>query len=395
MNKLILFPCFLFIINTINAQEGKKEYLQKVLNKIEEIESASYYNVSKTWEPGDTIPLSEFRQLINEYNNPADSTIGASYIALDPDDTKKLEFGYDGHVVSHMFHDKKGIIIDDFTTRSLPFRLVGPPFFNYTKSIIRYALNTNDNITTELKEEKDYYYLKLVINEDKQVEFFGKDYKIDNPYCLDPTSGYEIWISKSNDLPYQVRREMYHNISMNSCSNVEINKLSISDFKLSDYFPKDYEIRKVGENRAVPTSSLVGQKATAWTLKDEKEQNISLSDFKSRVLLVQFTGIGCGPCQLSIPFLNKLKSEFKTDDLDIVAIETWRRKAHALQNYIDRHHINYKLTTGTDEIVKAYQASSAPIFFILDENRVIRKIVTGYSKDSTDKEIENYIKELL
>ena len=33
MNKLILFPYFLFIINTINAQEGKKEYLQKVLNK--------------------------------------------------------------------------------------------------------------------------------------------------------------------------------------------------------------------------------------------------------------------------------------------------------------------------------------------------------------------------
>ena len=182
---------------------------------------------------------------------------------------------------------------------------------------------------------------------------------------------------------------------MNTCSDVEINKLSISDFKLSDYFPKDYEIRKVGENRAAPTSSLVGQKATAWTLKDEKEQDISLSDFKSKVLLVQFTGIGCGPCQLSIPFLNKLKSEFKTDALDIVAIETWRRKAHALQNYIDRHHINYKLTTGTDEIVKAYQASSAPIFFILDENRVIRKIVTGYSKDSTDKDIENYIKELL
>lgn len=271
-------------------------------------------------------------------------------------------------------------MIDDFTTRPLPFRLVGPPFFNYTKSIIRYALNTNDNISTELKEEKDYYYFKLVINEDKQVEFFGKDYKIDNPYCLDPTSSYEIWISKSNDLPYQVRREMYHNISINTCSDVEINKLSISDFKLSDYFPKDYEIRKVRENRAAPTSSLVGQKATAWTLKDEKEQDISLSDFKSKVLLVQFTGIGCGPCQLSIPFLNKLKSEFKTDDLDIVAIETWRRKAHALQNYINRHHINYKLATGTDEIVKAYQASSAPIFFILDENRIIRKMIADIAK---------------
>ena len=48
----------------------------------------------------------------------------------------------------------------------------------------------------------------------------------------------------------------------------------------------------------------------------------SLSDFKeSKVLLIQCTGIGCGPCMVSIPFLNKLKQDYKTDDLDVVAIE--------------------------------------------------------------------------
>jgi hypothetical protein len=35
------------------------------------------------------------------------------------------------------------------------------------------------------------------------------------------------------------------------------------------------------------------------------------------------------------------------------------------------------------------------MFFILDENRVIRKVVSGYSKDDTDKEIRDAINALI
>ena len=58
---------------------------------------------------------------------------------------------------------------------------------------------------------------------------------------------YELWINKSNDLPYKKRREMSHDISVSTCSNLEINKLTINDFNASDYFPKDYEIVKYSD----------------------------------------------------------------------------------------------------------------------------------------------------
>ena len=38
---------------------------------------------------------------------------------------------------------------------------------------------------------------------------------------------------------------------------------------------------------------------------------------------------------------------------------------------------------------------AAPVFFILDEKRVIRKGFRGYGEGSTDKEIREAIKELL
>lgn len=42
MKKLLVLLSFLFIINTVNALEDPKVYLQKVLNNLEKVESASY-----------------------------------------------------------------------------------------------------------------------------------------------------------------------------------------------------------------------------------------------------------------------------------------------------------------------------------------------------------------
>ena len=241
--------------------------------------------------------MSLFCRFVKEYNNPGDTTIGSSFVSLDCEDTTQLEFGYDGNIRALIYHEHKGIVVDAFTARPLPFRPISTPFFNYTKNIIRYALATEDSVILKLEEFDDHFYFKLIINEDEQVEFFGRAYHIpDNPYNYgETTSIYELWIGKHNNLPYKVRREMSTDVSVTTCSGAEFNKLSIADFNLYEYFPDGYEIRKYGmSNRKVEAADLEGKKAPQWVLYDKDEQSISLSDLKGRVLLIQFTGIGCG-----------------------------------------------------------------------------------------------------
>lgn len=400
----ILLLALIFCIPCMGQKKkldtGTAEYLKKVWEKLDEVSSATYYEDVKAWEPGDTIPVVAERLFCKEYTNPKDTTIGSSFVILKGTDTTRFEFGYNGEVNVTTYHDKKGIMIDDFTHRDLPFRLVSPPFFNYTKSIVNYILETTDSISTDLKEFDDYRYLKLVIHEDRQVEFFGKAYYIPKPPFNfgDPTSVYELWIGKSDDLPYKYRREMSHSISSSDCVDAELNKISISDFDLFSYFPEGYEIRQYGEVRdTMQKSDLVGKKAPDWVLKDANEKTVSLSDFdKSKVLVIQLTGIGCGPCMASIPFLNKLKKDYNTEDVEVVAIETWVRKGHALQNYVGRHKIGYTFLAANDDVVEAFQTGRAvPFFFILDGQRIIRKVIQGYSADTTDEEIIGVINELL
>ena len=110
--------------NIVFLKAVEKEYLKKVLTDLEKIESATYYVTNESWQPGDSTALSTLHGFIKEYDNPMDSTIGASYVSLDANDTTKLEFCYDGNIRALPYHENKKLAIDDFTFRPLPFRLV-------------------------------------------------------------------------------------------------------------------------------------------------------------------------------------------------------------------------------------------------------------------------------
>ena len=193
---------------------------------------------------------------------------------------------------------------------------------------------------------------------------------------------------------------MSHDISVSTCSDLQINNLTINDFNTAHYFPEDYEIvkysdlhKKDGDSSA---SKLIGKKAPTWILENIEAQPVSLADCKSRIILINFTGIGCGACQAAIPFLKQLKDSFNSEEFDLIAIESWSRKTSAIRNYANRKELNYTILNATNEVIKEYQTGgAAPYFFIMDQERIIRKVIRGYSKENTDKEIINAIKELL
>ena len=98
--KIRLLLTILLLTATIaaNTQIMERTFLKKVLTNLEKIESATYYVTNESWQPGDSTALSTLHGFVKEYDNPMDSTIGASYVSLDANDTTKLEFCYDGNI---------------------------------------------------------------------------------------------------------------------------------------------------------------------------------------------------------------------------------------------------------------------------------------------------------
>jgi len=250
------------------------------------------YITVESWQHGDTIPLNLYYRYGEQYDNPSDTLgIGVKTIILDPE-TRALRFGYDGEVRIVVYEETKRNIIDDFTFRPLPFRPESAPFFQQTKNIIEYVLNTTDNIETQWSDREDHYCLKLTINEEKQVEFFGRAYHVDNSYCLYPTSIYELWISKATYLPYKCRREMSHNISVRIWTDYELNRLDAENFNLYDYLDPEYEIRPYGQRgNSAPANEMEGTAALEWTLMDMDEHPFTYPTSTARCYYSSLQGL--------------------------------------------------------------------------------------------------------
>ena len=117
---------------------------------------------------------------------------------------------------------------------------------------------------------------------------------------------------------------------------------------------------------------------------------------RSRVLLIQFTGIGCGPCHASIPFLRSLEERYTPADVGVVAIETWGTPLRSIGVYVRRNRINYPMLAGTDETVDAYLPDRAvPVYLLVDAERRMRHAFRGYTPAESDRTITEAIDSLL
>lgn len=112
---------------------------------------------------------------------------------------------------------------------------------------------------------------------------------------------------------------------------------------------------------------------------------------KVRLIGVQTSG----PCHASLPFTKQLVEDYSINDFEIISIETWSSDIDYIKSYVDKNKLNYKYLISTEEIKNSYQVTAVPAFFILDKNRIIRKVILGYGEGTTDKEIINAIEELI
>ncbi|MBU1014274.1 MAG: TlpA family protein disulfide reductase [Bacteroidetes bacterium] len=396
MKRTSLLLLFVLIASILVGQ-SKSEYLKEVLNNLGKIKSATYFSTKTTYQQGDTISMFGDKHFYFKwFDNPADTSVGASFVKLYQDDTTRMQFAYDGNVRVLVYDEDKTLVIDNFEYNYWPFRIVYPPFITMAKNIIKFVNETKDSV---LIESKDFgQQIQFIVSIfDHQVHFVGKIPVYETPYGskIGENSLYEIWVNKSNGLPFKIVQDMLHEKTVEVVEFIILNEHKIENFKVSDYFMPDYKLREYKIAKSVTKNEFEGKTAPEWLLKDADNTLIDFKDLKSKVVLIQFTGIGCGHCQMAIPFLKQLFTENKDKDFELVSIETWVSSLDGIKKYRDKHKIDYMYLQATEKVKSDYKINSAPIFFILDENRIIRKVINGYGKGTTDKEIRDTINKLI
>ena len=137
---------------------------------------------------------------------------------------------------------------------------------------------------------------------------------------------------------------------------------------------------------------LPGQPAIDFSLSDIEGNNYSLSDFKGKVLYVDFWATWCGPCTKESPYFESLAKKFIDKDVLFLPISMDNSKK-TWSKYLKSHSKELVQYHSIDPILKnEWCIKGIPRFVLIDKNF---NIVNAYAERPSDTAICEKIQDLL
>lgn len=109
--------------------------------------------------------------------------------------------------------------------------------------------------------------------------------------------------------------------------------------------------------------------APDFTLTDANGQPVKLSEFRGKVVLLNFWATWCGPCQIEIPWFIEFEQQFKSKGFEVVGVSMDDDGWKAIKPYIAAHKLNYRILLGDETVSQLYGGLDAlPTTFMIDRD---------------------------
>lgn len=133
--------------------------------------------------------------------------------------------------------------------------------------------------------------------------------------------------------------------------------------------------------------------APDFALKDANGRTVHLSDYKGKVVLLDFWATWCGPCKLEIPWFMEFQRQHKDKGFEVVGISMDEDGWDSVKPFISEMAINYRILIGSDTTAQAYGGVDAlPTTFLIDREGKIAAVHVGLA---SKRDFEDGIEELL
>lgn len=111
--------------------------------------------------------------------------------------------------------------------------------------------------------------------------------------------------------------------------------------------------------------------------------DISLADYKGKVLIVDLWDTWCPPCRMEIPHFIELYSEYKDKDFVMLGLAFAQEGPQAVEQFIKDNGVNYvNGFVNEDVIAKLGRPSGIPTTYVIDQSGNIYKKYVGYKEKS-------------
>ncbi len=135
-------------------------------------------------------------------------------------------------------------------------------------------------------------------------------------------------------------------------------------------------------------AGIYGGKAPDFSLPGVDGKTVSLSDFKGKVVFIDFWASWCPPCKKEFPELNRFLDRQRDPDFVVLAVSVDKLRSH-VDEFISglpealssRLHV---LLDPDAEAIAKYNAKAMPTSFVIDREGVVRFMHFGFNESDPD-----------
>lgn len=159
-----------------------------------------------------------------------------------------------------------------------------------------------------------------------------------------------------------------------------------------------------GVGGASSKAASASQQAPNVTFKDLEGKEIQLSQFKGKVVLVNFWATWCEPCRIEIPWLINIQKKYAARGFTIIGVAMDVEGKSAVEPFVRKHEfdvdghketMNYPIMLGSDPLAEQFGGligMPTSILISRDGKKVKTIIRMILNQEELDKDIEALLK---
>ncbi|MFS4455694.1 peroxiredoxin family protein [Maribacter sp. 2304DJ31-5] len=121
----------------------------------------------------------------------------------------------------------------------------------------------------------------------------------------------------------------------------------------------------------------IGDYAPNFILEGSDGKTYQLSDFKGKIVVLDFWAMWCAPCKKKMPKIQKLHETYSDMGVAVLGMLAMNKGAEEkAKTYFAENEYSFKLLYGNDELTKNYELKFLPTVVVVDKEGKIVYLTT-------------------